>query len=63
MKPPVNKYHVSVPPIPWRPLGQVRTAPTNPVIGGARRVCPGATTRPKRGTSWQHYRAPCSNYT
>lgn len=63
MKPPVNSNHVSVPPIPWRRLGQVRSAPTNPVVGGELRVCAPANTRPQRGTSWQHYKAPCNNYT
>lgn len=54
---PVNRHHVSVTPIPWRPLGQVRTAPTYPVIGGQRRVC---ASRPlHRGMGWQHYKVPC----
>jgi hypothetical protein len=61
MIPPRVITHVSVPPIPWRPAGQVRTAPTAPMVGGPRKqmVCPPPTRPNQRGTSWQMYNAPC----
>jgi len=55
--------HVSIPPLPWRPIGQVRTASTAPMIGGPRG--PGQCAAPRvagqRGVSWQRYNPVCSS--